>query len=135
MAEVTKSGTPSYCSVIPQQADTIVGLFAGENIGAADACYIKAADGKVWRATGAANTAPADVVGFAFTEAYTDDPVTLVDSGNFRYGAALTINALYYLSGTVAGGLADTASTGGLTPIAYAIDATRIRILTSGMMK
>src|SRR5688572_14602894 len=133
MAEVPKSGTPSYSSVVPQQADTIVGLLAGEAIAAGDACYVKASDNRVWLATGAANNAAADVAGFAFAPATAGDPVTLVDNGNFRYGAALTPMAKLYLSGTVPGGLADAASTGGLAPIAVAIDPTRIRILKSGM--
>lgn len=133
MAELTKSGTPSYSSVTPPQSDTIVGLRAGEDIAAADACYIKAADGLVYKATGAANNAAADVAGFAFTAASSGDAVTLVCNGNIRYGAALTVSAKYYLSGTVAGGLADAASTGGLAPIAVAIDATRIRILPAGL--
>lgn len=133
MAEIAKSGTPSYSSVVPSQALTLNGLLAGETIAAADACYIKAADGRVWKATGAAANAAALVAGFALGPAIAGDPVTLVDTGNIRYGATLTISALLYLSGTVAGGLADAASTGGLTPIAVAIDATRIRILTSGL--
>jgi hypothetical protein len=133
MAEVPKAQPVSYCSVTPPQSDTINGLLAGEAIAAGDACYIKAADGKVWLATGAANTAPADVAGFAFTDASANEPVTLVCNGNFRYAAALTVSAKLYLSGTVAGGLADAASTGGLAPIAVAIDATRIRIVPAGL--
>ncbi|MDQ3124154.1 MAG: hypothetical protein M3Q74_00915 [Pseudomonadota bacterium] len=133
MAEIAKSGTPTYCSVTPPQSSTIVGLLAGEPIAGGDACYIKASDGRVWRATGAANTAPADVAGFAFAAASAGDAVTLVCDGNFRYGAALTVSAKYYLSGTVAGGLADAASVGGLSPVAVAIDATRIRIVPSGL--
>jgi hypothetical protein len=133
MAELSKSGTPSYCSVTPQQGDTITGLLAGEDIGAGDACYIKASDGKVWLATGAANTAPADVAGFAQIQAYAGDAVTLICNGNFRYGAGMTVSAKFYLSGTVPGGLADAASTGGLAPIAVAIDATRIRIIPAGL--
>ncbi len=133
MAEVAKSGTPSYSSVTPPQSETIVGLLAGEAIAAGDACYIRAVDTRIMRATGAANTAPADVAGFAFVAASIDDPVTLVTSGNFRYGAAMTATTRLFLSGTVAGGLADAASVGGLAPIAVAIDATRIRILPTGL--
>ncbi len=133
MAEIAKSGVPSYSSVAPPQSSTIVGLLAGEAIEAGDACYIKASDGRVWKATGAANNPAADVAGFAPVAASASDAVTLHCEGNFRYGAALTVAARYYLSGTVAGGLADAASVGGLAPIAVAIDATRIRILPSGL--
>ncbi len=134
MAEITKSGTPSYSSVVPPQSGTIVGLLAGETIGEGDACYIKASDKKVWRATGAAADAAAQVAGFAQMSAYVDDPVTLITEGNFRYGTALTVSARYYVSGTVPGGLADAASTGGTKALAHAIDATRIRILPGGLM-
>jgi hypothetical protein len=123
----------SYCSPVPPPSATISGLLAGETIATGDACYIRASDGAVMKATGAANTAPADVAGFAFGPATIGEAVTLVCDGHFRYGSALTISAKYYLSGTVAGGLADAASTGGLTPIAVAIDATRIRIVPSGL--
>jgi hypothetical protein len=50
---------------------------------------------------------------------------------HFRYGAGLTPGASYFLSGTVAGGIADAATTGGTAPCAFAIDATRIRALQS----
>lgn len=134
MAEIAKTGVPSYSSVAPPQSDTIVGLLAGEDIAAGDACRINAADGRVYRASGAAANANARVSGFAFVPASAGDAVTLVTNGNFRYAAALTIGALYFLSGTVAGGLADAASTGGTKAIAYAIDATRVRLLPGGMM-
>ncbi len=38
--------------------------------------------------------------------------------------------AQLYLSGTVAGGLADTASTGGTTPIAFVVDSDGRIMLT-----
>ena len=133
MAEVAKVGTPSYSSLTPPQGATIVGLFAGETIAPGDACYIRAADGLVLMATGAANNAAADVAGFSFGAASVGDPITLVDQGNFRYGSNFAPSTKLFLSGTVPGGLADAASTGGLAPIAVTIDATRIRLLQSGM--
>lgn len=132
MAEIAKSGTPSYSSVAPPQSDTIAGFVAGEAIAAGDACYM-ANTGKVMKATGAAANAAARVLGFAFTDAPLGEAVTLVDRGNFRYGAGLSIGALYFLSGTVAGGLADVASTGGTKAIATVIDATRIRLITGNL--
>lgn len=135
MAEIAKSGTPSYSSIAPPQSSTIVGLLAGEAIAAGDACRINAADGRVYRASGAAANANARVSGFAAVAApAAGDPVTLLCDGNINYGSGLTIGALYYLSGTVAGGLADVASVGGTKAIAYAVDATRVRILPGGLM-
>lgn len=131
MAEIAKSGTPSLSSVLPNpSANKISGLLAGEAIAVGDACYIKS-DGKVWRSTGAAANAAAKVDGWALVAAAANEAVTLVFDVNIRYGATLTPGARYFLSGTVAGGIADAASTGGTAPIAFAIDATRIRALQS----
>lgn len=139
MAEITKSTvtrnavavpTASLASLTPGQDKTIVGLNAGEVITAMDACYVKS-DGKVWLATGAALTAPARVRGFAMGGASLNEPVTLIHSVNVgAYAAAMTPGTDLYLSGTVPGGLADAASTGGLSPIAFAISATKIRLLS-----
>lgn len=134
MAEIPKTGVPSYSSVTPHQASTIVGLLAGEEIAAGDACRIDAPTGRVYRASGAAAGANARVAGFSFVPASAGDAVTLVTDGNFRYAAALTPGALYFLSGTIAGGIADTASTGGTKAVGYALDTTRIRILPAGLM-
>jgi hypothetical protein len=128
MAAVTKSGTPSLSTMVPCPAHQLSGLVAGEAIVAGDACYIKAADGKVWLATGAAANAAAQVDGFAAKNYAVGQGVTLYYNVHFNYGSGLTIGALYYLSGTTAGGLVDAASTGGTTWIAKAIDATRIYI-------
>jgi hypothetical protein len=139
VAEITKATvtrnavavpTASLASLHPGQDKTIVGLNAGEAIAAGDACYIKS-DGKIWLATGAALTAPARVRGFAMGGAAVNEPVTLVHSANIgAYAAGMTPGADLYLSGTVPGGLADAASTGGLSPIAFAISATKIRLLS-----
>jgi hypothetical protein len=117
MAEIAKSGTPSVCTPLPPNNSQLGdhGL-AGEDIAAGDACYIKN-DGTVWRATGAAANAAARVRGFAYKASSAGEPVTIVHDVNMNYGAAL------------AGGLADAASTGGTTPIAFAVDTTRVRVL------
>lgn len=132
MAEISKSGTPSLASVLPPANNKITGLLAGEAIAAGDACYIKASDGRVWRSTGAAANAAAQVRGFAAEAAAAGQAVTLLHGVIFRYGAGLTPGADYFLSGTVAGGLADAASTGGTGKIAYAVDATRVYVKASG---
>jgi hypothetical protein len=128
MANVSKSGTPSLCSPVPPPNNRISGLLAGEAIAAGDCCYIKT-DGKAWLATGAANNAAAKVAGWAAQAASVGEAVTLMFDVNFNYGASLTPGARYYLSGSTAGGLVDTASTGGLTPIAFALDTTRIHVM------
>lgn len=131
MADVTKVGTPSLATLNPPTNCYEAGLVAGEAIGACDACYIKAADGKVWKSTGAAATAPAKVRGFAAIAASTNDPVTLMHDVDFEYGSALSPGADLFLSGTTAGGLVDAASTGGTAPIGYVVNATMIHVYES----
>ncbi len=127
MADITKVGTPSLCSVLPNaSANKISGLEAGEAIAAGDVCYIKS-DGKVWKATGAAANAAARVAGWALVAAAAGQGVTLLFEVNIEYGSGLTPGALYYLSAN-AGLIADAASTGGTSPIAQALSATKIRV-------
>lgn len=130
MAEIAKSGNPSLASVLPPQSQTISGLLAGEAIAAGDACYIKS-DGKIWRSTGAAANAAAEVHGFAAQAASVNAPVTLLFDVNFFYGAGLTPGAKLYLSAATVGGLADAATTGGTKPVAFVVDATRIHVTQS----
>ena len=124
MAELTK-GTVSLATLEPGYEHQINGLVAGETLAKGDFVYIKS-DGKAWKATGAAANAAAVVRGIVLMPAVAGDGVTILRGVVVNYGTSLTPNASYYLSGAVAGGLADAASTGGTTEIAYAIDATRI---------
>jgi hypothetical protein len=125
MAEVTKTGTPTLSTPTPSWEHYISGLLAGEAIAGGDACYIKASDGLVYKATGAAANEAARVVGFA---ASAGEAVTLLHHINYGYGPKVSDTAVasgtpLYLSGTVAGGLADAASTGGTAAIAFVVDA------------
>ena len=131
MAEIAKTGVPSLSSLTPGQDKTLTGnLYAGEALGAADACRIHT-DGKVYRSSGAAAGAAARVHGYAPIAYTAGEPVTLVDEANFRYGTALTPGAVVYVSATVPGGLSDTPTTGGTAPIGFVVDATRIRLMHS----
>lgn len=132
MASVSKSGTPSVSTLLPGGECYVgSGLLAGEAIGAGDACYVKASDGKVWKSTGAAANAAAKVRGWAAGGAAVGEAVTLMSGVDFYYGSGLTPGTDYYLSGTTAGGLDTATSTGGTAAIAFAIDATRIRVRQS----
>lgn len=128
MAAVSKNGTPSLATMTPSP-NCWVGsnLVAGEDIGAWDACYIKGADGKVWRSNGTAATEPSKVHGFAPKVAKAGAAVSLLTDVDVNYGSGLTPGASYYLM-TTAGALSTIATTGGTTPIAFALDATRIRV-------
>lgn len=130
MTAVAKSGTPSLASVLPPQNCQLAGLLAGENIAAGDACYVNSS-GAVMRSTGAAANAAAKVRGFAAEAVNSGEAVTLVWDVNLRYGSGLTPGADYYLSGATAGGLDTATSTGGTAPVAFAVDATRVRVMQS----
>lgn len=132
MAEIVKSGIPSISTVLPDSADRIAGdIFAGENLGAGDACCINPADGLVYRSSGAVSGDAAQVHGFTAIPAKTGDATTLYMGVNFRYSANLTPGRRMYLSGTVLGGLADAPSAGGTAPIGFTVDGTRIRVFRS----
>lgn len=132
MAEITKNGRPSLSTITPDASTRISGdLFAGEDLGAGDACYIKTTDGKVYRSNGSAVAAAAKVRGWTATSAKQGQATTLYTGVNFAYGSGLTPGTSFYLSGTNPGGIADAASTGGTGEIAFAIDSTRIRVKQS----
>jgi hypothetical protein len=129
MAEVTKTGVPSLSTPYPSPEHRLT-IIAGEAIAAGDACYIRN-DGLAMKATGAAAAPAAKVFGFALGAADLNGPVTIAHGVNIGYGpkvAGTPVNegTELFLSGTVAGGLADAASTGGTVPIAVVIDDSRI---------
>jgi len=127
MAQITRVGTPSLASILPNGADVLAGRIAGEDLTAFDACYIKAADGLVWKSTGAAAGAAAKVRGFASKTTKAGAAVTLYKNVRVEYGAGLTPGADVYLSAT-AGTLSDTATTGGTNSIGFVVTDTRIQL-------
>lgn len=128
MAEITRITTPSLATQTPGNEQQRTGLKAGEVLAPGDLVYLKASDGRLWKATGAAANAAAVVVGMVLVPAQAGEGTTYYFGVTINYGnGTLTPGALLYLSGTVAGGLADAASTGGTKPIAYvAQDGARI---------
>lgn len=132
MAEITRMTGPSLSSLLPDSSQKISGLVAGEDLAMGDAAYIKGADGKVWKSTGAAANAAAKVDGWVLVNASAGEACTLVHDMNIQYSnSLLTPGARYYLSGTVPGGIADAASTGGTAPVAFAVDTKRIHCMLS----
>lgn len=131
MAAIAKSGTPSISTPLVSPEQRLSGLLAGEAIAAGDACYINSADNKLYRSTGAAANAAAQVDGFAATSAAIGEALSIYFGINFRYGATLTPGTSLFLSGTVPGGLDTAASTGGTVVIARILDDTRIYVRKS----
>jgi hypothetical protein len=127
MAEITRIAAPSFDSSNPALKKTS-GFLAGEDVLAGDWVYMKS-DGKWWKATGAAATAPAKGKGMVALDAKANEACTVLGAGwRWNYGTGLTPGAQYFISGAVAGGLADAASTGGTTSVAFAVSATDIEI-------
>lgn len=133
MAAITKVGTPTI-STLTVEVRKLSGLVAGEDIGAGDACYIKASDGKIWKSIAAAINAASKVRGYAAKEAKAGEPCTLVWDVRFNYGSGLTPGASIYLSEVTAGALADAVSTVSsfpTQPIGYVVDAKRVHLVPS----
>lgn len=129
MALLARASDASVDASTAMFAEQISGLVAGEAIDALAACYIAAADGKVYQSNGTAADAAAKVDGFSAQAAAAGQGVTLFGRGTrMRYGTGLTIGALYYLAAT-AGRLDTAATTGGTVALAKAISATDVRIV------
>ena len=131
MADIAKSGVPSLATVVPCPAHHHAGLLAGEAIAAGDLCYVKGSDGKVYKSTGAAAAAPAQVDGMALQAAAINESVSLYYDVTVRYGSGLTPGAKLFLSGATAGLFADAASTGGTAWVGKVITATRVYVRKS----
>lgn len=125
MANLVKSGTPSLSDILPQPANRLSELLAGVAIAAGDLCRIHAADGTVRLSNGTANDALAQYDGVALKAAAVGEAVTLGRGVTMRWGSGLTPGARYYVSAT-AGAISDAATTGGLLPVAHAVNATEI---------
>jgi hypothetical protein len=133
MALVTRGSLVRIEATNAQQVPQISGglLFAGEALAAGAPCYILAADGLVYEGDGTAADEAANVVGFTPKDYAISAPVTLFGVGAiFEYDEAggMTPGDQFFLAAT-AGRLDDTATTGGVAPIAHAIDARRIRVM------
>lgn len=128
MAAVTKSGLPAISTAAPPFNCRISELEAGETLGACDPCYIKASDGKVYKAVASAADEKRIVAGWAVKDAVAGQPITLVWDVRFGDYGTLTVNALYFLSATVAGGLDTVTSANAGRPIAWSPDGQRLEV-------
>jgi hypothetical protein len=97
----------------------------GETVAAYTPVYLKAADGKFWKAQ--ADGANQPCRGLALEAGDADDEVRIVWLGEVTNGAwAWTVNGPIYLSAAVLGGLTQTPPGGNIQVIGYAITSTRI---------
>jgi hypothetical protein len=103
-------------------------LIAAVDLESVSACRIHS-DGKVYYSDGSAADAEARVDGFTPKKYKAGQSVELYGPGvRFGYGSGLTPGANYYLAVTP-GRLDTAATTGGVNPIARAVNATDIVIL------
>jgi hypothetical protein len=132
MALIVRGSLARIEATSAQHASQIPGgiLFAGEALAAAAPCYISVSDGLVYEGDGTAATNAAEVSGFTARPHATGEAVTLWGPGAiFEYdeAAGMTAGDRFFLAAT-AGRLDDTATTGGVTAIATALDTRRIRV-------
>ena len=128
MAAITKSATVNMDAVSGMKPSTISGKLAGEAIAKGHACYLKGADGKIYKSIGTAANEAAKVHGFAADAAAINEAVTLYGAGAiWEYGTALTPGVDVFL-GLVAGELDTVAQLGHPLPVGHVVDAQRIRI-------
>lgn len=128
MAAVAKSAKASFDASTGMIGAQLTGLIAGEDIpSAVMPCQIKA-DGKVWKASGAAADANAVIAGWSTRKAKAGQPITLWGAPSVAKYAdgTLTPGAKLYLG--AAGALDTAATTGDAVGIAQAIDDSNIRL-------
>jgi hypothetical protein len=134
MAVLTKDSVVSLDASSGMFAPQIPDLLAGEAIAAGDCCYIKTADGKLYRSNGTAAAEAAEFVGLAARAAAVGQPVTVFGLGaRFHYAAAGTLGPgdKYFVSATP-GALDTVATIGGTVAVAQAINDTDIRVIHAG---
>jgi hypothetical protein len=130
MATVVKSSKASVDTTTGMVAPIVSGLRAGEDIPSPmTPCQIKA-DGKVWRASGAAADSNARIAGWSTrANVKAGAAVTLMGVGLVgKYAdGTLTPGNVYYLSATT-GALDTVATTGDAVGCVQAIDAYNVRV-------
>lgn len=132
MSDITKPTSTSPATNLVPDTNRFGPFPAGEDIAAGDACYQKAADGKIYRslATTTATDETNIVDGYATAKATAGQrqPVTLYSGVKFPYGTGLTPGVAVFLSGVTAGGLATT-SIAGQTKVLGRIMADGVRVI------
>lgn len=128
MALVTRGDAASIDSIQGQKAPYISALTAGEDLDALAPCYV-AADGTVRMSNGTGDDAAAKCHGFTPKAYRSGQAVSLYGPGTrAEYGSDLTPGQALYV-GATAGRLDSAATTGGLAPVAVAVNAREIVVI------
>lgn len=131
MAVITKV-SPSIDPMSAQFAQQITGLFAGEALGLCDVCYIKSADGLVYKSDATAAAEAAEFHGISARAVAAGEPVTLFGPGTrLRYGSGLTPGNTVFVGvvADAAGSMNTVAQVGDQNGFGLVITATDIQIL------
>lgn len=137
MAEITKSTEADFdanSALDAPRTPNLPGLVAGEDLKACDACYIAAADGKAYKCDATAADEKARVAGFALKDYDEGLPVSLYGPGVVLYysddfsAESVDPGAVLFLSDSVAGGLADAATTGDAVGVVQVLDNNHVII-------
>lgn len=121
MADITVTAA----SVVPIAA-TIQSGIAGETITAGQSLYVKAADGKLWKAKSSGTAEEATFAGIALNGAAVNQTVSYAGDGSLNIGGTTAKTTTYVVSAT-AGGIApqaDLVSTNRISYVGYATDIT-----------
>lgn len=127
MAAISRtSGGNTISTVVPPTTSRIPGHVAGEALEAGDIVYIKAADGRLYKAIATATEA-ARARGVAGEAASIGQPVTILRNISIGYSTGLSPGIHVYLSGSSAGNLDDTADADAPNPVGFVLgDGKRI---------
>lgn len=106
----------------------IVSLTAGENLTALDPVYVKAADGKAYRAKTGGTSAEAVFFAFALTSVSSGASVNVLCFGYMDGFSSLTIGARYYLGATYGTITATYASGSNPALVGIAVSATTMLV-------
>lgn len=113
-------------SVVPGADASMQQGIAGETITAGQSLYLKAADGKLWKAQCDGTAEEATCEGIALNGAAPNQTVAYVKEGTVTIGATTSKATTYVVSAT-AGGIApqaDLIATNRISYVGYATDAT-----------
>ena len=128
MTIVAKASNPSLDKNQARQV-AAGNLYAGEDLHAVSACYIKLSDGLVYESDGAFSNEAAKFHGFTAQEYKAGEPVTLFGAGTrFKYGSGMTPGTTLYIAATdyYSGVLDDAATTGDSKGTAFVVSPTDI---------
>ncbi len=120
MADLVVTAT----SVVNTAAANVASGVAGETITAGQAVYVKASDGKVYKAKCSGTAAEADAKGVALNGGAINQAITYATDGEINIGATTVKTTTYMLSATYGGVApqADLVSTNSVVRLGYAKD-------------